>query len=923
MEHCKRGSSLLPLHCLPLSGIKLLLLALLVGLLLTPALAYDCNGVPESECDALYALYYSTNGDGWTDKSGWLTTEPVWNWYGIEFSAGHVVEIFLWNNGLSGTIPAELENLPKLRSLVLSGALTGSIPPELGNLTNLLQLSLSGPNLSGDIPPELGNLTNLINLSLGGRISGELPPELGNLANLQSLNLGGNDISGPIPSELGNLTSLRNFILYENNLSGPIPPELGNLTGIDDLVLRNNQLSGPIPPELGNLTGLGLIDFSRNRLTGEIPPEFGNLALLYSLNLSFNNLSGPVPEELGNLPYLGGLHLNSNNLNGDLPAWLANPPAVDPEGESPPADQIWFDLRYNRLYATNGSVRTFMETEHHGEFLSTQTLPPENVTAETVVDSGNPENRVKVSWDPIDYLDDPGGYQVFYSREGEEDYYYGGMAKDKLTTEIVIPGLEPGGDYDFVVKSVTWNHGWNGNSLYSEDSSTASASAGTLHRAFIPLWKQSPDYFTGVVASNFGDTAFDLTLTAWDENGNKEPLGTNPATFNIDPDRQESLVGVEFFDGNPANNDFSWIELSVENSRSLGSIFLFGASDTSLLDGAEAQVIYHKKLYFTRPFDELFFAGRDADIQLYIVNPTDEAVDLVCWMRGTDRQFGKSYTIPPRGFIRGTAKDLVPNYYDLVKGYMEIDVTDGPGVIGFSRIEFPGPKTALGLNAVEAHQSEKMYSAQLAHGAGIVTNLQLVNTNAGLRNVKLSAIADDGSLLAAPVWVALLPKKAYNADLGTLFKLNPGDGILTGSLVVESFGRGVIGDIIFAEGDTLEYAMSLPLQHQLFREAVFNHISNLSTVFTGFAFFNPGDETAAVTIEAVGVDGEQVAEITLALGPGERIARTLTDSDIWPDFPEQSGGYIRISSDQPIAGQQLFGDRSLRYMAAVPPTTVP
>ena len=74
--------------------MKLLLLALLVGLLLTPALAYDCNGVPESECTALYALYYSTNGDGWTDKSGWLTIEPVWNWYGIEFSAGHVVEIF-------------------------------------------------------------------------------------------------------------------------------------------------------------------------------------------------------------------------------------------------------------------------------------------------------------------------------------------------------------------------------------------------------------------------------------------------------------------------------------------------------------------------------------------------------------------------------------------------------------------------------------------------------------------------------------------------------------------------------------------------------------------------------------------------------------------------------------------------------------
>ncbi len=352
-------------------------------------------------------------------------------------------------------------------------------------------------------------------------------------------------------------------------------------------------------------------------------------------------------------------------------------------------------------------------------------------------------------------------------------------------------------------------------------------------------------------------------------------------------------------------------------------MFLFGAADTSLLDGAEAQAHYSKKLYFTRPFEELFLAGRDPEMQMCIVNPTDEEVDLVCWMRGTDRQFGKAYTIPPRGFIKGTARDLIPNFYDVVKGYIEIDVTGGPGVIGFSRIEFPGPRTALGLNAAEAHQSQKMYSAQLAHGAGIVTNLQLVNTNSGLRNVKLTPIADDGSLLAAPVWVPLLPKKAYNADLGTLFKLNPGEGILTGSLVVESFGRGVIGDIIFAQGETLEYAMAIPLQHELFREAVFNHISNLSTVFTGFAFFNPGEEIAEVTIEAFGVDGEVEAEKMLNLGPGERIARTLTDPDIWPDFPEQSGGYIRIQSDQPIAGQQLFGDRALRYMAAVPPTVVP
>ena len=214
-----------------------------------------------------------------------------------------------------------------------------------------------------------------------------------------------------------------------------------------------------------------------------------------------------------------------------------------------------------------------------------------------------------------------------------------------------------------------------------------------------------------------------------------------------------------------------------------------------------------------------------------------------------------------------------------------------------------------------------MYSAQLAHGLNIVTNLRLVNSAGVSRNVTLTAIGDNGSPLADPVQIAIASSRIYSADLGAIFGLDGGSGIATGSLVVESDGNGIIGDIIFADGNTLEYAMSLPLQNELFQEAVFNHISNLPTVFTGFAFYNPGDETAWVLIEAFGTDGKKVAEKVLILDPGERIARTLTDSDIWPEFGEQSGGYIKIQSNQPIAGQQLFGDRSLRYMAAIPPTT--
>ncbi len=449
----------------------------------------------------------------------------------------------------------------------------------------------------------------------------------------------------------------------------------------------------------------------------------------------------------------------------------------------------------------------------------------------------------------------------------------------------------------------------------------ASASAGAYCRAFIPAWKQSPEYWTGVVASNFGGSAFNLELAAYDSAGTLEILGQNPASLSIGPGLQQSLLGTELFKADPWHESLSWIELGAEGSNRMGSLFLFGTSDTRMLDGAESQSAYSRKLYFTRPLDEGFIEGWDPEIQMSIINPTDEEVTVHCVLKGSNGEAENTHTIASRGFIHGDTEDLIGPGHGVVNGYLEIDVIQGPGVIGFSRIEFPGADTALGMNAVQNTASRKLYSAQLAHGMNIVTNLRLVNTSTKTRNLILSAVGDNGNDLAEPVAIVIPGRSIYSGDLGTVFNLE-GDGITTtGSLVVETDGNGIIGDIIFAEGDTLRYAISLPLQDRLFTEAVFNHISNLPTVFTGFAFFNPGNETASVLVEAIGINGKRVEDKTIVLGPGERMARVLTDPDMWPHFPTQSGGYIKIKSDRPIAGQQLFGDRALKYMAAIPPTT--
>lgn len=248
------------------------------------AATYDCSPpaqwhIPQAECEALVALYNSTNGStDWTNRENWLVTGP-WYWVGVRVEDGHVEQLIIYENNLTGSIPPELGNLSKLKDLHLQdNQLSGAIPAELGNLTELETLQLYLNQLTGQIPAALGGLSNLQSLNLfSNQLSGPIPAELGNLSNLSSLDLRVNQLSGPIPAELGNLGNLASLWAYQNQLSGPIPPELGNLSKLKYLVLDTNQLSGPIPAELGNLSSLEFLLLHYNQLSGLVPIDVAAL----------------------------------------------------------------------------------------------------------------------------------------------------------------------------------------------------------------------------------------------------------------------------------------------------------------------------------------------------------------------------------------------------------------------------------------------------------------------------------------------------------------------------------------------------------------------------------------------------------------------------------------------------------------------
>jgi len=280
-----------------------------------------CAATLEQEYHALMALYQSTNGPEWNNNFGWKDADPNVvqspnGWRGVVLdSQGHVVELNLYNNGLSGPLPSEIGNLCRLTKLNLYNNAISSLPPSIGNLAELKTLSLNFNSLTGSVPTEVFGLIKLTNLGLSNnQFSGTLSPSIANLTKLEILYLNHNQFSGTIPPALGTLIELRQLTLNANQFTGSIPPELGNLTKLIYLWMPENQLTGEIPPELGNIDSLIYLDLAVNKLSGPIPSQLSDLKKLVTLHVFDNQLSGKIPDQVAGMTRLKDFNFSYNEF---------------------------------------------------------------------------------------------------------------------------------------------------------------------------------------------------------------------------------------------------------------------------------------------------------------------------------------------------------------------------------------------------------------------------------------------------------------------------------------------------------------------------------------------------------------------------------------------------------------------------------
>ena len=471
----------------------------------------------------------------------------------------------------------------------------------------------------------------------------------------------------------------------------------------------------------------------------------------------------------------------------------------------------------------------------------------------------------------------------------------------------------------------------DGLSLYFQ-SSTASFyvplySGGNLDGNFGDLQQ-----FTGFAVTNYGDKETVLSLEARGNDGMLLGFPSNPGAEGVKAEAQIAKLGSQVFGIGFAERQQGWIRLRSTQSE-VASFFMIGnglKGPQNRLDGSTALNQQAKKLYFTRLYEGVGVfpsnsGSKSAKTFIGLANPNNEPISVTFKHYLPNGSLGRQAlrSIPALGVITESLAVLFSSQNAFTDGFIEVEVV-GPGAVGFELIEVGD--TLMGLNAAFDVSPSESYSAQLAHGEGIIfTSLKLVNTTGFTKTVTLTAfiIQQDGTVATLTEVRELGAWQSLQEPVQDVFDLDGSASLVEGSLRVECPGGGVIGDVIFGDPNSVKYAAALSLQSTPFRKAVFSQISNAGDAFTGLAFLNPNASEVQIDVEVYDREGHLVGEAQVVLGALQRISRLLADADVLvPESAGLIGGYVMITASQPIVAQELFGNATLDYLAAVPPEVI-
>jgi len=186
---------------------------------------------------------------------------------------------------------------PKYTSDAIEKAFKGK-PVVWGGLTkieNLEELRIIGRYTS--IPKDIGNLSKLRTIYIEKTFIDHIPESFCNLKNLSTALINYNPFLTNLPNCFGDLTNLKHLKLNWNNIE-TLPESIGNLKNLEYLYLYRNNLT-QLPDSIGDLQSLKILDISLNKIK-EFPRSLFNLGFTYSSSFKWDEKEktrqDPIPD---------------------------------------------------------------------------------------------------------------------------------------------------------------------------------------------------------------------------------------------------------------------------------------------------------------------------------------------------------------------------------------------------------------------------------------------------------------------------------------------------------------------------------------------------------------------------------------------------------------------------------------------------
>jgi len=568
------------------------------------------------------------------------------------------------------------------------------------------------------------------------------------------------------------------------------------------------------------------------------------------------------------------------------------------------------------------------------------TTPP---TIGSVTVSERTGTEATITW----ITDEPSDTQIEYGTTSE----YGGVTTldSPLTTSHIqaLTGLSPDTGFHFRVLS----RDLAGNLAISQDYSfTTLKIVSTLA---MPLFSDSPvspnnELYAGVAITNMSSSAETVRFSAFDEDGNIISGNniTNPAVRSLHAGEQISLVDVEIF-GTSLNDlqQSGWIEISSTTDKVQGFSMMFDGQK-QLMDAVRLAWEPVRDFVFT----DLEPTGKT---RINLINRNAQAcsvkIDLV--MANGDVRSSVTETIKDHSvLIEELYADIFAGIAPDTTDYIRISTSDG--IIPFLLMQHETVDISLTYGQDISAAWTNAFIPRYIYDRDNQTTLSIVNMDSTAGQASIRLVGKDGVQIGLTRDIQIdaygkltIDSQEFFLDTSYAEVQNsdvPGGGngksghkppgkpdktaqdTISPSLEIEGYveiisdGIRLVGSASYLGPKKLKFITTQPLVSDLYRDVVLSHVASNDLYFTNLAIVNPSSNGASVTLDLYNSEGVLIDSAIVSLPPSHQLFNSLAEYFSALQGTSQTGGYVILSSDVPIAVSSFFGTNNQSALSTLP-----